>query len=168
MLSDDWQRALWIQPALQPQPTVKPGRTLKPGNQDVGTPQVGRTARAHASVPAAVVVSLAVLAAIVLLIIAAALWMLLPRSLAGAWRRVETLGVISGVDRRRAETHRVFAARLARARPRAGSALGDLATVTARAEFSASGASAPDRAAALRTWRRALRQAMFRPGRSPG
>ncbi len=151
-----------------PAPTRVPGPTQHPGNQDVGTPQIGNTPKTRASVPAAVLISLAVLAAIVVLIVAAALWMMLPRSLAGAWRRVETLGVISGVDRRRAETHRAFAARLARARPRAGTALGDLATVTARAEFSASGASAPDRAAALRTWRRALLQATFRPRRSPG
>jgi hypothetical protein len=109
-----------------------------------------------------------VLAAIVVLIVALALWMLLPRSLAGAWKRVETLGVISGVDRRKAETHRAFAARLARARPRAESALDELANVTARAEFSASGASRHDRAHALRTWRRALIRATLRPRKSPG
>jgi hypothetical protein len=114
------------------------------------------------------VVSLAALGGIVILAVAALLWMLLPRSLTGAWKRVETLGVISGVDRRSAETHRAFAARLARARPRAGSALGELATVTARAEFSASGASRSERAQAIRTWRRALLRATFRPRRSPG
>ena len=127
-----------------------------------------RLRRATHRFPASVMISLAVLGAIVVLIVAALLWMLLPRSLAGAWKRVETLGVISGVDRRTAETHRAFAARLARARPRARAALGELATVTARAEFSASGASPPERAQALRTWRRALRQATLRPRRSPG
>jgi hypothetical protein len=158
--------AISIPPPIQG-PTAKPRPTVKPGNLDQGNPLVSKTPKAHASIPAAVVISLAVLGAIVVLIVAALLWMLLPRSLAGAWRRVEALGVISGVDRRRAETHRAFANRLARARPRAGSALGELATVTARAEFSASGASAPERAAALRTWRRAL-LATLRPGRSPG
>ena len=63
---------------------------------------------------------------------------------------------------------RAFAARLARARPQAGSALGELATVTARAEFSEAGTSGPERSQALRTWRRALLQATFRPRRSPG
>jgi Transglutaminase-like superfamily len=157
-----------VSTAPPPVPTAKPGPTVKPGNLDQGNPLVTKTPKAHASIPGAVVISLAVLGAMVVLMVAALLWMLLPRSLAGAWRRVETLGVISGVDRRRAETHRAFAARLARARPRAGSALGDLATVTARAEFSASGASQPERAAALRTWRRVLLRATFRPRRSPG
>jgi hypothetical protein len=142
--------------------------TVKPGNTGGNNQQVGLTPKAHASVPAAVVISLAVLAGIVVVVVAALLWLLLPRSLAGTWKRVETLGVLSGVDRRKSETHRAFAARLARARPRAESALGELASLTARAEFSASGASAPERARALRTWRRALFEATLRPKRSPG
>jgi hypothetical protein len=147
---------------------TKPVPTLKPGN--LGGDSLGNltTPTSHASLPGAVVVSLIVLGAMAVLVAAAALWMLLPRSLAGAWKRVETLGVITGVDRRKAETHRAFAARLARARPRAGPALGELATVTAQAEFSASGASGPERAQAMRTWRRALLQATLRPGKSPG
>jgi hypothetical protein len=76
--------------------------------------------------------------------------------------------VLSGMDRQRAETHLAFAARLGGARPRAGPALGELATVTARAEFSEAGASMKDRAMALRTWRRALLSAIRRPRRSPG
>jgi transglutaminase-like putative cysteine protease len=154
-------------PVPTPGATAKPVPTLKPGNTG-GDQQVGLTPKAHASVPAAVVISLSVLAAVVLVIVGALLWLLLPRSLAGAWKRVETLGVLSGVDRRKAETHRAFAARLARARPRAESALGELATLTARAEFSESGASAPERAKALRTWRRALFEATLRPRQSPG
>ena len=154
--------------AVTPPPaTLKPGPTVKPGNF-VSDPGGLNPATAHKSVPAAVIISLAVLAAIVVLAIAAMLWMLLPRSLAGAWRRVETLGTFSGVDRRKAETHRAFAARLARARPAAEDALGELATVTARAEFSASGASGHERAKALRTWRRALLQATLWPKKSPG
>ena len=146
----------------------KPASTVKPGSVNGNDPGNLNTPKTHAAVPASVVVSLAVLAAIVVLIVALALWMLLPRSLAGAWKRVETLGVISGVDRRKAETHRAFAARLARARPRAESALDELASVTARAEFSASGASRHDLAHALRTWRRALIRATLRPRKSPG
>ena len=157
-----------VQRPSAPPATAVPGQTQKPGNAPGSDPQLGRTARAHGSVPAAVMISLIVLGAIVVLIVVAVLWLLLPRSLAGAWKRVETLGVISGVDRRKAETHSAFAARLARARPRAGSALNELARVTARSEFSASGASPPERAQALRTWRKALFAATLRPRKSPG
>jgi transglutaminase-like putative cysteine protease len=151
-----------------PAVSSKPVPTVKPGN--VGNPDPGNinTPKAHASLPVSVVVALAVLGGIIVLAAAAVLWMLLPRSLAGTWKRVETLGIISGVDRRKAETHRAFAARLARARPGAESALGELATVTAHAEFSASGASGNERAQALRTWRRAFFQATLRPRKSPG
>ncbi|MGA8633525.1 MAG: transglutaminaseTgpA domain-containing protein [Candidatus Dormiibacterota bacterium] len=151
-----------------PPASSRPVPSAKPGNLNGTDPTTGNTPKAHGSVPASVVVSLAVLAAVVVLILALALWMLLPRSLDGAWRRVEALGVISGVDRRKSETHRAFAARLARARPRAEAALGDLAGVTARAEFSASGASGHERSQALRTWRRALFLATLRPRKSPG
>jgi hypothetical protein len=151
-----------------PAATPKVAPTVKPGSAADSTPQVSKTPTQHGSLPASVVASLAVLGGIVVLAVAALLWMLLPRSLTGAWKRVETLGVISGVDRRTAETHRAFATRLARARPRAGPALDELATVTARAEFSPSGASGSERAQAMRTWRRALLQATLRPRRSPG
>jgi transglutaminase-like putative cysteine protease len=154
-------------PTAPPLPTAKAVPTQKPGNF-ADNPGSINPRTASRSVPAAVVISLSVLAAIVVLAIAAMVWMLLPRSLAGAWRRVEALGTFSGVDRRRAETHRAFAARLARARPAAEVALGELATVTARAEFSASGASGKERAQALRTWRRALFQATLWPKKSPG
>ena len=129
---------------------------------------VAPTSKSGVTLPAQVMIALAVLGAIVVLFAAVLLWFLLPRTLTGAWRRVETLGAISGVDRRRAETHRAFAARLARARPEADSALRELASVTARAEFSASGASGTERAQALRTWRRVLFAATLRPKRSPG
>jgi Transglutaminase-like superfamily/Domain of unknown function (DUF4129) len=151
-----------------PVPTPRSLPSAKPGKLPGGNHQVTQNPKTHASLPAWVVISLAVLGGIVVLLVAAILWMLMPRSLSGAWKRMETLGVISGVDRRRAETHRAFAARLARARPRARSALGELATVTARAEFSPSGVSRSERAQALRTWRRALLQATVRPRRSPG
>jgi hypothetical protein len=151
-----------------PAPTARAVPTPK---QTVPTPvknNIVPTSPSGAALPEQVVIALAVLGAIVVLIAAVLLWFLLPRSLAGAWRRVETLGAISGVDRRRAETHRAFAARLARARPNAEPALRELATVTARAEFSASGASGTERAQAMRTWRRVLFAATLRPRRSPG
>jgi Transglutaminase-like superfamily/TgpA N-terminal domain len=155
-------------PTPSPGPTSKPLPTSKPGSLNGGDPTVKNTPKAHASIPAAVVVALATLAVILVLLVGALLWLALPRSLAGVWRRVETLGVVSGVDRRRAETHRAFAARLARARPRAGPALAELAVVTAQSEFSPAGASRPERAQALRTWRRALFEARFRARKSPG
>jgi hypothetical protein len=37
LLADDWQRALWIQPALQPQPAVNLVRALAPEN-DIQVP----------------------------------------------------------------------------------------------------------------------------------
>ncbi len=131
-------------------------------------PGVTKAKPTHPGIPGAVIGALAVLGGAIVLIVAAVLWFALPRSLKGAWRRVETLGVISGMDRRRAETHRAYAARLAKARPRAKDALTELAAVTARAEFSAEGASGPERAVALQTWRRALFAARPRPGKSPG
>jgi transglutaminase-like putative cysteine protease len=151
-----------------PAPTPKAVPTVKPIVSNPAKSTVIPTHKSGAAVPEQVVIALAVLGAVLVLLAAVLVWFLLPRSLAGAWRRVETLGAISGVDRRRAETHRAFAARLARARPRAESALRELASVTARAEFSASGASGSERAQALRTWRRALFAATLRPRRSPG
>jgi transglutaminase-like putative cysteine protease len=151
-----------------PVTTAKPVPTVKPGLTGGQNPNVNLSGKARASVPAAVLVALAVLGGVIVLIVAGLLWMLLPRSLTGAWKRVETLGILSGVDRRRAETHRAFAERLARARPRAGSALTELASVAARSEFSATGATGPERARALRTWRRAFLAATLRPRRSPG
>ncbi|HEY8672453.1 MAG TPA: transglutaminaseTgpA domain-containing protein [Candidatus Dormibacteraeota bacterium] len=151
-----------VQTTPQPSPAAKPG--FAPGSNA----QVGGSSTSRNGAPAVAVVALSSLAAVAVIAIVALLWLALPRSLRGAWRRVETLGLLSGMDRRRAETHTAFAARLALARPRAGPALGELATVTARAEFSAAGASVKDRALALRTWRRALLAAIRRPGRSPG
>jgi transglutaminase-like putative cysteine protease len=146
----------------QPSPATKPG--FAPGSNS----PLGGSSGSHGGTPAVAVVALSSLAAVAVIAVVSLLWLALPRSLSGAWRRVETLGLLSGMDRRRAETHTAFAARLALARPRAGPALDELAAVTARAEFSAAGASVKDRALALRTWRRALLAAIRRPGRSPG
>jgi hypothetical protein len=131
-------------------------------------PGVTRITPTKPGVPALLIGALAVLGGALVLLIAAVLWLALPRSLKGTWRRVETLGVMSGMDRRRAETHLAYAARLAKARPRAGDALSELASVTARAEFSAEGVTQQERAVALHHWRRALFAARPRLGRSPG
>ena len=149
-------------------PTPKPGPTVKPGNVGGSNPGVTHLPNPHAGAPVGLIVALAVLGGIVAMIVGALLWLALPRSVTGAWKRVEALGVISGLDRRRSETHRAYAARLAEARPRAGPALTELAAVIARAEFSAAGSSMHERALALRTWHRALFAATLRLGRSPG
>ena len=101
-------------------------------------------------------IAIAIFGGIVALVLLAVLWFALPRSVTGTWRRVETLGMIIGLERRSAETHRAFALRLSRSRPRAGSAFTELAALTGRAEFSATGTSVTDRLHARRTWRRAL------------
>jgi Transglutaminase-like superfamily len=150
-----------------PVASAKAVPTTKPRNLAGPSIPLAKGPGAHAGVPMPVLISLAALGGIAALIGAALLWLALPRSPAGAWRRVETLGVLSGVDRRGAETHRAFAARLARARPRAGPSLSELATVTARAEFGATRASPNERAQALRTWRRVLINAPLRPRKSP-
>lgn len=110
--------------------------------------------------PTVLPVAISILSGIVGLAVLALLWFMLPLSVTGAWRRVEVLGGISGFARRNAETHRAFAARLDRTRPRAGQAFGELAALTGRAEFSAAGTSSTDRLLARRTWRRALRAAL--------
>jgi len=155
-------------PAQSAPPTPRTGPTVKPGNVGGGNPRVTNIPHPHAAAPVGLIALLAILGGIVALIIGALLWLALPRSVTGAWKRVEALGVISGLDRRRSETHLAYAARLGQARPRAGQALTELATVTAHAEFSAAGASTHERTLALSTWHRALFAATLLPRRSPG
>jgi hypothetical protein len=97
-----------------------------------------------------------VLSSIAGLLVLALLWFALPRSVTGTWRRVEALGIIVGLERSHTETHRAFALRLSRSQPRAGPAFTELAALTGRAEFSATGASTTDRMRARKTWHRAL------------
>jgi len=151
----------------QPVPTAKSRPTVKPGSSNGANPGVAAVQRPHTGVSGELVIALGILGVVAAVIVASMLWMVLPRSLTGAWRRVETLGTVSGLDRRDDETHCAYAARLGRARPQAGPALTELATVAARAEFSKAGVSARERARALRSWRRAFFVATLRPRRSP-
>jgi len=114
------------------------------------------TPRGNRSVPAAALIAIATLIGIAVIVLVALLWFALPRSVASTWRRVETLGIIIGLERRSTETHRAFALRLGRSRPRAGPAFSELAVLTGRAEFSAKGTSVTDGMLARRTWHRAL------------
>jgi hypothetical protein len=139
-----------------PPPSVSnPSPVTKPRIQKPVTPDAS-TGSAPGSVSSALVAA-GVSGLVVTLLAALLLWFLLPRSVSGAWRRVETLGTMSGVDRRAAETHQAFAVRLGRSRPRASPVLSELAALAARDEFSAAGASATERIRALRTWRRVVR-----------
>jgi len=131
-------------------PAHKPGVSTPPPSP----PSDPTTTRGAA--PIVAVIAIATLAGIAGLAMLALLWFALPRSVAGVWRRVETLGMIAGLERRNAETHRAFALRLGRSRPRAGPAFTELAALTGRDEFSAGGTSMTDRLLALRIWRRVL------------
>jgi transglutaminase-like putative cysteine protease len=141
-------------------PPSKPAPSSRASTPSPLLPYVGKTP--PGSVPVVVDVVITTLAGVLGLVLLALLWFALPRSVTGAWRRVETLGMILGLERRDAETHRAFALRLSRSRPRAGAAFTELAALTGRAEFSAKGTSVSDRLTAQRTWRRALVAALPR------
>lgn len=83
-------------------------------------------------------------------------WLSLPRSLPGAWRRLETLGIAWGMRRRPWETHRDYARRFRAAKPRVSAALDEMATLAGRAEFSRDGVDRSARRRALASWRRVL------------
>ncbi|MBV8301846.1 MAG: hypothetical protein JOY68_07975 [Candidatus Dormibacteraeota bacterium] len=84
-------------------PQPKPGFGGAPGN----APGAGA---AHAASPAGII-ALIILGVIVLVALLLFAWMLLPRSLRGAWRRLEVLGAMVGVRRRPDETYFEYARR---------------------------------------------------------
>jgi hypothetical protein len=81
------------------------------------------------------------------------LWLLSPRSLPGAWRRLEALGAWAGVRRRPSETYREYAERLAVSRPRGTAPLAAIAVALGRAVYSKEGAGGSD-PKVLRGWRK--------------
>ena len=141
-----------IAPHVIPQSPPPPVSSSTPPISSVQPPV--KAARGGLSMSAAIAISTVI--GVIGIVVLALLWFALPHSVNGVWRRVEALGVIIGLERRKAETHRAFAQRLSRSRPRAGPAFTELAALTGRAEFSASGTSSRDRLIAQRTWRRAL------------
>ena len=141
---------------VPPPSHATPSPAIRPGIRKPVTDQSRSTDATNGGVATALIVA-TVLGGLVTVIVAVLLWFLLPRSVSGAWRRLETLGAIAGVDRRMSETHQAFAARLGRSRPRASTALSGFAALAARDAFSAAGATANERTVALRAWRRALR-----------
>jgi hypothetical protein len=141
-----------VSPPVTPAPI--PTRTPAPSHPKSAVQPAGAPHRG--GVPAVVAITISALVVLLGVVVLALLWLALPRSVEGAWRRVEAIGRVIGLERRDAETHRAFALRLSRSRPRAGPAFTELASLTGRAEFSAAGTSARDRLLAQRTWRRAL------------
>jgi transglutaminase-like putative cysteine protease len=152
----DYQPFARGQAAVAPQvtPSSNPAPSARASISPRPLPSTAKPTRGAG--PAFAYLTVAVLGGVAGLVMLALLWFALPRSITGAWRRVETLGMIIGLERRNAETHRAFALRLSRSRPRAGPAFTELAALTGRAEFSATGTSVTDRMRARRTWRRAL------------
>ncbi|MBV8196304.1 MAG: transglutaminase domain-containing protein, partial [Candidatus Dormibacteraeota bacterium] len=100
-----------------------------------------------------------VAAGAVVLALAVLLWMLLPLSLRGAWRRLEVYGAIRGLSRGAGETHREYTGRVGGATPRAAPMLAELAVIEARAEFASTAADSASRRQAIQLWRRILRGA---------
>jgi transglutaminase-like putative cysteine protease len=97
-------------------------------------------------------------AALVLLVLAIATWLALPRSLHGAWRRVEALGAFVGMHRTPWETHREYAQRLtAVKRLRLPAEMRDIAAVCGHAEFSPAGNDEGDVVRVLADWREVMR-----------
>jgi transglutaminase superfamily protein/transglutaminase TgpA-like protein/uncharacterized protein DUF4129 len=88
-----------------------------------------------------------------ILALLAIVWLLVPRSLAGAWFRIEALGAWAGVRRRPCETYREYAERLGAVRPRGTAPLDAIAVALGRAVYSKDGAGGRD-AEALRGWRK--------------
>lgn len=109
---------------------------LKPGFNDstapLGSLQTGKQAKGVSPL-----LVLGAMAGAVLVIAALfMLWLALPRSLRGAWRRLEVIGRLCGVRRRPSETYREYALRLSQAQPRVSAALTELSIQLGRAHYS--------------------------------
>ncbi|MBV9100914.1 MAG: transglutaminase domain-containing protein [Candidatus Dormibacteraeota bacterium] len=95
--------------------------------------------------------------ALLVLAVLFTLWLALPRSLRGAWRRLEVVGRLCGMRRRPSETYREYSLRLARAQPRAGAPLAELSLQLGRAQYSRDRVDRATVRRALASWRRVLR-----------
>ena len=103
--------------------------------------------------PMAVTGLLSAVGVLLLITMLALYWLLAPRSLGGAWRRIEALGRWIGVRRKPSETYREYADRLATSRPQVADSLSSVAAAMGRAAYSRHGADG-DRAGVLSRWRR--------------
>ncbi|MBV8528961.1 MAG: transglutaminase domain-containing protein [Candidatus Dormibacteraeota bacterium] len=123
----------------------------KPGFQDP-EPSGASAGSAGQGLPGAAVFGL-VVAGLAVLSLLYALFMLLPRSPRGAWRRLEWLGAMRGLRRRSGETHLQYAERIATATPRAAAPVREFAVLMGRLEFSSDGIDRGLRARTLVLWR---------------
>jgi len=132
-----------------------PPSDIKPGFNNPTLPS-GNSAVATTKGPSPLLVLAGIAGALLLLLIGFAVWLLLPRSLPGAWRRLETMGAVWGIRRRPWETHRDYAERFAVAPTAVVASLGELATLLGRAEFSRDGLDRATSKRAIASWRRIL------------
>jgi hypothetical protein len=131
-------------PTPQPSSPTPAPNAIAPVNPSNGT--------GHGN-PGALMGLILVAGGVLLLASVVLLWLLSPRSLSGAWRRLEALGAWAGVRRRPSETYREYAERLAAARPRGTAPLAAIAVALGRAVYSEAGSGGAD-AEALRGWRK--------------
>ena len=155
-------------PATPSLPASTPGSSFKPGFSDPTVSPGSVAATAHGPSPWLILALIA--AGLASVLVAAVLWMLLPATMRGAWRRVEALGVVRGLRRRPGETHREYAERIAAVTPAASGALRELAAILGRSEFSPGGADRGQRRRAIGLWRRifgSAPRALWRGRRRP-
>jgi hypothetical protein len=134
----------------------RPGSTngVDPIVRPLPAPQPARHARGAA--PDLRIAGLAVLGTLVSTLAGALLWLLLPRSERGAWRRLEVVGALLGIGRNAHETHHAYARRYdAYAREWALA----LADAVAASEFAPRGESVGGSRRARRLWLRVFRSA---------
>ncbi len=143
-----------VSSAASARPRPRPSATPTPATANSGGGATGKASPAWwlLGFPAAVVL-LAILGLL------AAQWWRRPRSLAGAWRRLDLAGHLAGAVRDPAETRPAYAGRLARALggggpPLLASELTVVAAVSSKAEFAAHGLEAEDRELWSGAWSR--------------
>ncbi len=117
-----------------PQPTPGAGHGSGGAPKTTSTGTTGGGAHVSAALLAFGAAAGAVAAATLLFV----LWLMIPATLPGAWRRLEALGAAAGMPRRPAETYSDYAARFVMSR-KAGDVLRSIATLRGRAEFSRDG-----------------------------
>ncbi|HWW08941.1 MAG TPA: transglutaminaseTgpA domain-containing protein [Candidatus Acidoferrales bacterium] len=130
-----------------------PPSDVKPGFNDPSGAS-GSAARSLSHGPSPLLVLGAIAGTLLLALIGFATWLLLPRSLPGAWRRLETMGAVWGMRRRPWETHRDYVERFDTAPAPVAASLGELARLLGRAEFSRDGVDRAASKRAITTWRK--------------
>jgi len=158
--SPDGNYVPFVRGAAATNPAGRPGlpspaTDVKPGFNDPALPG-GNPASSAGRGPSPLLVLAALAGALLLSLIGFTIWLLLPRSLPGAWRRLETMGTVWGIRRRPWETHRDYAKRFDTAPARVSAAMREMATMLGRAEFSRDGLDRATSKRAMTSWRRIL------------